>query len=213
MLLLRAAAPSLPKQDFDRTPSSLHDDPAMINEVVLCLEEGIVATPAEADITGLRSGLPSLPRRRCSAIWTLSVLDRYVAMADQHADLGPLYRVSDRCARWPAQGKTLPDCGKGDPFMKDVVIVDCIRTRMGPVQGSGAFRNVRAEDLSAHLMTSILLLRSLATLDPNEIEIIYWGCVQQTLEQGFNIARNAAPLGRYSEAGGAVTRQPPVRLQ
>ena len=40
--------------------------------------------------------------------------------------------------------------------MKDVVIVDCIRTPMGRSKG-GAFRNVRAEDLSAHLMSSILL--------------------------------------------------------
>ncbi|MGL6493431.1 acetyl-CoA C-acyltransferase, partial [Aeromonas veronii] len=40
--------------------------------------------------------------------------------------------------------------------MKDVVIVDCIRTPMGRSKG-GAFRNVRAEDLSAHLMKSILL--------------------------------------------------------
>ena len=75
--------------------------------------------------------------------------------------------------------------------MKDVVIVDCIRTPMGRSKG-GAFRNVRAEDLSAHLMKSILLRNP--NLDPNEIEDIYWGCVQQTLEQGFNIARNAALL-------------------
>jgi acetyl-CoA acyltransferase len=60
---------------------------------------------------------------------------------------------------------------------------------MGRSKG-GAFRNVRAEDLSAHLMKSILLRNP--NLDPNEIEDIYWGCVQQTLEQGFNIARNAA---------------------
>ena len=41
-------------------------------------------------------------------------------------------------------------------------------------------------------MKSILLRNP--NLDPNEIEDIYWGCVQQTLEQGFNIARNAALL-------------------
>ncbi|MGL6527520.1 acetyl-CoA C-acyltransferase, partial [Aeromonas hydrophila] len=86
--------------------------------------------------------------------------------------------------------------------MKDVVIVDCIRTPMGRSKG-GAFRNVRAEDLSAHLMKSILLRNP--NLDPNEIEDIYWGCVQQTLEQGFNIARNAALLAGIPKQVGAVT--------
>jgi 3-hydroxyacyl-CoA dehydrogenase len=33
-------------------------------------------------------------------------LDRYVAMADQYADLGPLYRVSDKLRAMAAQGKT-----------------------------------------------------------------------------------------------------------
>ena len=70
--------------------------------------------------------------------------------------------------------------------MEQVVIVDAIRTPMGRSKG-GAFRNVRAEDLSAHLMRS-LLARNPA-LDATALDDIYWGCVQQTLEQGFNIAR------------------------
>ena len=37
--------------------------------------------------------------------------------------------------------------------MKEVVIVDCIRTPMGRSK-AGVFRNVRAEGLSAHLMHS-----------------------------------------------------------
>ena len=73
--------------------------------------------------------------------------------------------------------------------MEQVVIVDAIRTPMGRSKG-GAFRNVRAEDLSAHLMRS-LLARNPA-LEAAALDDIYWGCVQQTLEQGFNIARNAA---------------------
>jgi acetyl-CoA acyltransferase len=59
---------------------------------------------------------------------------------------------------------------------------------MGRSKG-GIFRNVRAEQLSAHLMQS--LIDRNPQLDPSEIEDIIWGCVQQTLEQGFNIARNA----------------------
>ena len=52
--------------------------------------------------------------------------------------------------------------------MEQVVIVDAIRTPMGRSKG-GAFRNVRAEDLSAHLM------RSLLARNPNRDITIYWG--------------------------------------
>ena len=86
--------------------------------------------------------------------------------------------------------------------MKDVVIVDCIRTPMGRSKG-GMFRNVRAETLSAHLMNA--LLDRNPNLDPAEIEDIIWGCVQQTKEQGFNIARNAQLLTRIPRSTGAVT--------
>ncbi|EOI3548552.1 acetyl-CoA C-acyltransferase FadA [Cronobacter dublinensis] len=86
--------------------------------------------------------------------------------------------------------------------MEKVVIVDAIRTPMGRSKG-GAFRQVRAEDLSAHLMRS-LLSRNPA-LDANDIDDIYWGCVQQTLEQGFNIARNAALLAEIPHRVPAVT--------
>src|SRR5689334_1054384 len=70
----------------------------------------------------------------------------------------------------------------------DVVIVDAVRTPMGRSK-AGAFRNVRAEDLSAHLIRA--LLKRNAALNPSEIEDVIWGCVQQTKEQGFNIARMA----------------------
>lgn len=86
--------------------------------------------------------------------------------------------------------------------MKQAVIVDCIRTPMGRSK-NGMFRNVRAETLSAHLMQG-LLARNPA-LDPNHIEDIIWGCVQQTLEQGFNVARNAALLAELPKSIGAVT--------
>ncbi|MFQ3189412.1 MAG: acetyl-CoA acyltransferase, partial [Paraglaciecola sp.] len=39
--------------------------------------------------------------------------------------------------------------------MKEVVVVDCIRTPMGRSKG-GIFRNVRAETLSAHLMSKLV---------------------------------------------------------
>ncbi|MBK0004129.1 acetyl-CoA C-acyltransferase FadA [Erwinia sp. S38] len=86
--------------------------------------------------------------------------------------------------------------------MEKVVIVDAIRTPMGRSKG-GAFRHVRAEDLSAHLMRS-LLSRNPA-LDAASLDDIYWGCVQQTLEQGFNIARNAALLAEIPHRVPATT--------
>ncbi|HUS24303.1 MAG TPA: acetyl-CoA C-acyltransferase FadA [Candidatus Binatia bacterium] len=72
--------------------------------------------------------------------------------------------------------------------MTDAVIVDAVRTPMGRSRG-GAFRNVRAEDLSAQLIRA--LLQRNAAVKPAEIEDVIWGCVQQTKEQGFNIARMA----------------------
>ncbi|WP_143871466.1 acetyl-CoA C-acyltransferase FadA [Catenovulum sediminis] len=86
--------------------------------------------------------------------------------------------------------------------MQEVVIVDAIRTPMGRSK-AGVFRNVRAEDLSAHIMQS-LLARNPA-VDANEIEDVIWGCVMQTLEQGFNIARNAALLAGLPKNVAAVT--------
>ncbi|MDN7125396.1 acetyl-CoA C-acyltransferase FadA [Pseudidiomarina sp. 1APP75-32.1] len=86
--------------------------------------------------------------------------------------------------------------------MKDVVIVDCIRTPMGRSK-NGVFRNVRAEDLSAELMKG--LLERNPQVDVNELEDIYWGCVQQTLEQGFNIARNSALIAGIPHHVAGVT--------
>ena len=73
--------------------------------------------------------------------------------------------------------------------MTEVVIVDAVRTPMGRSRG-GVFRNVRAEDLSAELVKA--LLERNAAVKPSEIEDVIWGCVQQTLEQGFNVARQIA---------------------
>ncbi len=86
--------------------------------------------------------------------------------------------------------------------MKEVVIVDAVRTAMGRSK-AGMFRHVRAEELSAKLIEG-LLDRS-PELDPAEVEDVIWGCVSQTLEQGFNIARNAALLTRLPHHVAAQT--------
>ncbi|HXG57675.1 MAG TPA: acetyl-CoA C-acyltransferase FadA [Thermoanaerobaculia bacterium] len=91
-------------------------------------------------------------------------------------------------------------------MMKDVVVVDAVRTPMGRSKG-GMFRNVRAENLSAAMITA--LLRRNPKVNPAEVEDVIWGCVQQTLEQGFNIARFAALM---TELPHSVTAQTINRL-
>lgn len=72
---------------------------------------------------------------------------------------------------------------------RDAVIVDGIRTPMARSK-NGAFRNVRAEELSARLIDA--LFERNPAMQPAEVEDVIWGCVNQTLEQGWNVARNAA---------------------
>lgn len=76
---------------------------------------------------------------------------------------------------------------------RTAVIVDCVRTPMGRSR-NGVFRNVRAETLSARLVEA--LLDRNPGVDPEEVDDVIWGCVNQTLEQGANIARNMALLTR-----------------
>jgi len=89
--------------------------------------------------------------------------------------------------------------------MQDIVIVDAVRTAMGRSKG-GMFRNTRAEELSAALMTALLERNS--AVEPDAIEDVIWGCVQQTKEQGLNIGRNAALLAGlpHAVAGQTVNR-------
>ena len=86
--------------------------------------------------------------------------------------------------------------------INDVVIVDGVRTAMGRSR-NGVFRNVRSEALSAEVIKA--LLKRNPEVNPNEIEDVIWGCVNQTLEQGFNIARNAALLAELPHSVSAQT--------
>ncbi|EGU60752.1 multifunctional fatty acid oxidation complex subunit alpha [Vibrio nigripulchritudo ATCC 27043] len=64
----------------------------MINEVVLCLEEGIIASPQEADMA-LVYGLGFPPFRGGVFRYLDSIgIAKFVAMAKQYADLGAMYR-------------------------------------------------------------------------------------------------------------------------
>ncbi|MFL1404998.1 acetyl-CoA C-acyltransferase FadA [Marinobacter sp. M1N3S26] len=85
---------------------------------------------------------------------------------------------------------------------RDVVVVDCVRTPMGRAK-NGCFRNVRAENLSAALIDA--LLDRNPKLNPKDVEDVIWGAVNQTKEQGFNVARHISLLTRVPHEAGAQT--------
>lgn len=84
----------------------------------------------------------------------------------------------------------------------DIVIIDSLRTPMAKAR-NGGFRNVRAENLSAAIMTG--LLERNPEINPASIDDIIWGCVNQTLEQGYNVGRNAAVLTNIPKSVPAQT--------
>lgn len=84
----------------------------------------------------------------------------------------------------------------------DAVIIDFVRTPMGRSKG-GIFRHTRAEELSARLVDA--LLDRTPSLDPADVEDVIWGCVNQTLEQGWNVARMMTLLTRLPHTTSAQT--------
>lgn len=88
---------------------------------------------------------------------------------------------------------------------RDAVIVDFARTPMGRSK-NGCFRNTRAENMSAALIDGLFARNP--KLDPAEVEDVLWGCVNQTLEQGMNIARMVSLLSviPHEAAGQTVNR-------
>ena len=84
----------------------------------------------------------------------------------------------------------------------DVVIVDAVRSAMGRAK-NGAFVNVRAENLSAELVKA--LFERNPNANPEEVEDLIWGCVNQTLEQGFNVAKAVAILAEMPKNVAAQT--------
>ncbi len=84
----------------------------------------------------------------------------------------------------------------------DVVIIDCARTPMGRSK-NGVFRHVRAEDLSADLVNALFARNP--NVDPAAVEDVIWGCVNQTEEQGWNVARMFSLLTVVPHSAGAQT--------
>ena len=75
--------------------------------------------------------------------------------------------------------------------MKDVVIVDCVRTGLAK-SFRGSFNLARSDDMAAHLINS--LLERNPALDPAEVDDVILGAANQAGEQSYNLARMAAIL-------------------
>ena len=94
------------KQDFDDQTIIQRMMIPMINEVVLCLQEGIIATPQEADMA-LVYGLGFPPFRGGVFRYLDSVgIAEYVKMAKQHAELGAMYQVPQMLIDMAAKGES-----------------------------------------------------------------------------------------------------------
>ncbi len=77
--------------------------------------------------------------------------------------------------------------------MKDVVIVDCVRTGLAK-SFRGSFNLARSDDMAAHLIDS--LLERNPALDPGEVDDVILGAANQAGEQSYNLARMAAILSK-----------------
>lgn len=84
--------------------------------------------------------------------------------------------------------------------MREVVIIDAVRTPVGALGGSLA--QVRADDLAAHILTAIVQRTG---LQPGLVEEVYLGCANQAGEDNRNVARMAALLAGFPVEVPAVT--------
>src|SRR5437868_3519620 len=102
------------------------------------------------------------------------VTDQETSAPSHPADLsGPPYNESSP-----------PHPLRKDLPMRSAVVIEAVRTPVGKAHPEkGCFRDVRADDLSADLLSALLQRTG---LPPAAVEDIQWGCVKQQAEQGFN---------------------------
>jgi len=83
---------------------------------------------------------------------------------------------------------------------QEAVIVDALRTPVGKYGGS--LKDVRVDDLSAHVLQAIV---TRVQLDPALIEDVLWGCANQAGEDNRNLGRMAALLAGFPHSVPATT--------
>ncbi len=88
--------------------------------------------------------------------------------------------------------------------MYNAVVVEAVRTPLG--KRGGQLKDVHPVDLAADVLAAVV---ERAGIDPALVEDVIMGCVMQTGEQGFNIARNAALAAGFPESvvGTTIDRQ------
>src|SRR5688500_4997515 len=73
--------------------------------------------------------------------------------------------------------------------MRDVFIVDAVRTPMG--RHAGALASVRPDGLAAHVIRELVARNSVPV---DQIDDVYWGAANQAGEDNRNVARMAVLL-------------------
>lgn len=87
--------------------------------------------------------------------------------------------------------------------LRDVVVVDAIRTPIGKI--GGALSSVRPDDLAADVIRALVERTS---VDPSAIDDVFWGAANQAGEDNRNVARMAALMaGLPVEVGGATVNR------
>lgn len=87
--------------------------------------------------------------------------------------------------------------------MRSAVIVEAVRTPIARAHPEkGYYRDVRADDLSAHVLRALL---QRVPIPPELVEDVHWGCVKQEREQGYDIARQAVLIADLPLSIGGVS--------
>ncbi|MFF3467918.1 thiolase family protein [Streptomyces sp. NPDC001984] len=84
--------------------------------------------------------------------------------------------------------------------MNEPVIVQALRTPLG--KRNGALASIHPADLSAVVLRALV---DTTGIDPGIVDDVVWGCVSQTGEQTFNIARTAVLSAGWPESVPGVT--------
>ena len=188
----------------------------MLLEATRVLEEGIVREPADVDM-GLILGIGFPPFRGGILRWADSVGAAEILRSwRQYRSLGKRFEPTETLTRQatPPAGRSIPGRrwpdGLNRPSWVEPEGTESHETRRrhrrrpDPVgrasADKGYYRDVRSEDLSAHVMRALL---ERTGIDPDLIEDVRWGCVQQQGEQGFDVARIAVARRRPADRGRA----------